>query len=72
VGSANVAEADFEECLARFETAYLQNSDADLTQFLPPPDHPLSCQIAVELIRCDMELSWKQMPNRISTSKDRY
>lgn len=41
-----------------FESMRLSQGHAELTSFLPDDKHPRYCEIATELVRVDMELSW--------------
>ena len=54
-----MTEQDLERYVEDFELAWQRHGHADVARFLPPTDHPQFEEIAVELIRCDMELSWQ-------------
>lgn len=56
-----------------FETARGGDGRADLADFLPERGHPLHLPVLGELIRIDMELSWKQgTPRRPEDYRDRF
>jgi hypothetical protein len=44
-----------------FETAQAQYGQAEVGAFLPPLDDPLYRPVLVELIRADLEYSWKRL-----------
>ncbi len=43
-----------------FERAYSQHGSADLSAYLPPPDHSLHTAVLRELVRVDMEYAWER------------
>ena len=44
----------------RFEESWRTNGDADIDDYLPPPDCPNYPEILLELIRLDLEIRWKK------------
>ena len=46
---------------------------ADLADFLPPRDHPLYLEVLRELVRVDLELSWKHgHPSALEAYRRRF
>ncbi|MGI9456030.1 MAG: hypothetical protein ACR2NU_05675, partial [Aeoliella sp.] len=43
----------------RFEDARRESLDSDLEDYLPDSEHPLFSEVAAELVRVDLEYSWK-------------
>ncbi|HLW64274.1 MAG TPA: protein kinase [Gemmataceae bacterium] len=51
---------EFDEYIAAFESAYLNGSAPSPADFLPPAGDPLRARLLPELIRVDLEWSWRQ------------
>jgi serine/threonine protein kinase/Tfp pilus assembly protein PilF len=49
-----------DEVLEAFEEAQARDGDADLADFLPTPEHPEYLAILCELVRVDMEYTWRR------------
>jgi hypothetical protein len=55
-----------EDLIERFEAAQAANAQPELALFLPEPQNPLYRPVLVELIRVDLEYSWKRgTPKRL-------
>jgi hypothetical protein len=58
--------AALEDFVEAFESAQARDSQSDLADYLPAALHPLYRAVASELIRIDLELSWKRgRPKRV-------
>ncbi|HEV3342167.1 MAG TPA: protein kinase [Pirellulales bacterium] len=51
---------ELEEFVDAFEEAQVRYGEADLADFLPPPEHPQRRNVALELIRVDLEYRWQR------------
>jgi serine/threonine protein kinase/Tfp pilus assembly protein PilF len=51
---------ELEEFVDAFEEAQVRDGEADLADFLPPPEHPKHRDVALELIRVDVEYRWQR------------
>jgi serine/threonine protein kinase/tetratricopeptide (TPR) repeat protein len=60
---------ELEEFVDAFEEAQVRDGQADLASFLPPTEHPNRGDIALELIRVDLEYRWQRGE---TCSFDRY
>jgi serine/threonine protein kinase/Tfp pilus assembly protein PilF len=61
---ATPPQSELDEFVAAFEAALRDQGQADLLAFLPDPDHPLYRAVLAELIRVDLEGSWKRGQGR--------
>jgi serine/threonine protein kinase len=62
-----------QDLVTRFETARQETAEASLESFLPPPEDPLRTLSLVELIKSDLELSWRRdAGTTLETYLDRY
>ena len=51
---------DLDEVIDSFEAAHVAGDDVVVRDFLPKDDHPHYNEIAVELIRVDLEHRWRR------------
>ncbi|HEV3003926.1 MAG TPA: protein kinase, partial [Pirellulales bacterium] len=51
---------DLEACVEAFEEAQVRNGRAELTDFLPPAEHPNRRDVLLELVRVDLEYCWQR------------
>ena len=62
----STAWADLDDFVAAFESAQARDGHSDLSDYLPAAPHPLYRAVASELIRVDLEFSWKRgQPKRL-------
>jgi serine/threonine protein kinase/Flp pilus assembly protein TadD len=62
-----------DEVVDAYEAARALGDRADLAVFLPPPDHPEYLAILCELVRVDLEYSWRDgRPNRLDHYRSRF
>ena len=62
-----------DDVVEAFEAARSQGALADLAAFLPPREHPEYLAILCELVRVDLEYSWKEgRPNRLDDYRERF
>jgi serine/threonine protein kinase/regulator of sirC expression with transglutaminase-like and TPR domain len=54
-----VSWSEVDQFVEAFERMYAQEGRAEVARFLPPPDHPLYITVLEELLRVDLELSWR-------------
>jgi hypothetical protein len=54
------APRELEDFIEAFESAPVRGGPADLARFLPDPVHPRYREVLTELIRIDLEWSWRQ------------
>jgi hypothetical protein len=59
-----VVPADVDAFLARYEAAQERDGKADLEEYLPEPGHPLRKAVLRELVRVELEYTWKQGQRR--------
>jgi hypothetical protein len=52
--------AGLEDYLEAYETAQMRFGRAEPEDFLPDPDHPLYLAVLGEVLRADLEYSWKR------------
>src|SRR5262245_46045447 len=57
---ANADLLDLEARIDAYEQAQRSQGEADLANFLPPPDHAQYGETLRELIRVDMEYAWSR------------
>jgi len=57
--TATLAADDLDPFVESFERQHGRTGAADLADFLPPRDHPLFGRVLAELVRVDMEYSWR-------------
>ena len=71
--SAAAPSLRLNDCIAHYERAQEQDGGADLTQFLPPPGHPLYQAVLRELVRLDLEYGWQRgRPLALSAYERRF
>jgi hypothetical protein len=63
-GADTSAANQWEDRIEAFENAYAREGKADFERFLPDERHPLYVDLLAELIRIDLEYSWKQSPGK--------
>jgi serine/threonine protein kinase/tetratricopeptide (TPR) repeat protein len=51
---------ELEEFVDAFETAQVRHGQANLADFLPPAEHPNRRDVALELVRVDLEYRWRR------------
>ena len=54
----DLLDPSFDNCIMDFEQTWTTSSHLEFERHLPSPDDPNYMQLAVELMRVDMELSW--------------
>jgi hypothetical protein len=65
-GMTTASGMALDDFVAAFETAQEGDGSTDLTHFLPAMPHPLYRAVASELIRVDLEFSWRRgQPKRM-------
>src|SRR5205085_5659837 len=58
---------ELDDFIRAYEAAQARAGEADLTTFLPDPDHPLYRPVLRELVRVDLEYGWERgQPKRLS------
>jgi hypothetical protein len=65
-------DAEIEDAIDAFETACARDQGADFGAFLPPPHHPTYRRVLGELIRVDLELSWKRGQRKAMEDYETY
>ncbi|MDB5350335.1 MAG: tetratricopeptide repeat protein [Planctomycetota bacterium] len=69
----NRSEPGLDEVIEAYEKAQARDGHADLAAFLPRPDQPGYLTILCELVRVDMEYSWRRdRPNRLEAYEARF
>ncbi len=64
---------ELDDYVASFEKAHDGAANIDLSSFLPPTDHPLYLSVLCELVRVDLELSWRGgQPRRLEEYLGRF
>lgn len=64
---------DLEERIEAYEAEQARRGEADLAAFLPDPTDPLYLEVLRELVRVDMEYSWRQgRPRRLEDYQARF
>lgn len=63
-GTAIRLPAEWEDRIEVFEAAAAHDSCADFERFLPPEHHPLRLAVLAELVRIDLEYSWRRAAPR--------
>ncbi len=59
--------AELESIVEAYESARNSGQAVEIAHFLPPPTHPRYGEIAVELLRVDLECTWNtEQPNRLT------
>ena len=67
------APAGLDAYVEAFESAPDRGGPADLARFLPDPCHPLYAAVLGELIRIDLEFSWRQgAPRRLEDYRPHF
>ena len=62
-----------DEVVEAFEEARARDGRADLGAFIPPAEHPEYLPILCELVRVDLEWSWRSdQPNGMDAYRDRF
>jgi len=65
-GTTSASWLALEDYVEAFESAHARDGQSDWTAFLPAAPHPLYRAVASELIRVDLEYSWKRgRPKRV-------
>jgi serine/threonine protein kinase len=64
--AAKPQRVELSDFIEAYESAQERDGQADLSQFLPPPEHPLYPAVLRELIRVDLEYGWQRgQPRRL-------
>ncbi|MFN0055373.1 MAG: serine/threonine-protein kinase [Planctomycetales bacterium] len=67
------ATADLDSIVEAYESAQAESGQGDISDFLPGSDHPQFREIALELIRVDLEYGWKRgRPMRLADYRRRF
>src|SRR5262249_59000774 len=65
-GTTQSRPRQWEDRIEAFEAAQARDGHADIRTFLPDTQHPLRGAVLAELIRSDLEFSWRQgTPRRL-------
>jgi hypothetical protein len=59
VGITSPADLELDGIVDAFESAQIQGESPELTDYLPAPPHPRFLEVLRELVRVDLEYSWK-------------
>src|SRR5262249_13233021 len=72
-GTRCALRAELDDFSEAFESAQTQGGPLDLADFLPDVPHPLYRDVLSELIRIDLEFSWKRgLPKRLEDYRPRF
>src|SRR3954453_7356701 len=64
---------DVNEFVEAYESAQARDGRADLSDFMPPTEHPARPSILCELVRVDLEYHWERgQPRRLEHFRDRF